>query len=112
MATSSGSYQYTRSLFFAIWEGWGCLSRTVHKAPSFEAPERKYHLFQAPIQAIEKSFCTNNPNDALGMGPLITVSWDVSEKPSAAEIAEALKNIDFSDFSIAPQRANLWWPED
>jgi hypothetical protein len=43
--------------WFAVWEGFGCLRPDVQSAPAFEIPNRRMHLFRAPIAAIEASFC-------------------------------------------------------
>jgi hypothetical protein len=43
--------------WFAVWEGFGCLRAVVRSSPSFTIPERRLHLLQASIEAIEASFC-------------------------------------------------------
>lgn len=42
--------------FFAIWEGFGGLPNFIREAPAFEIPERRFHLFRAPLQTVEQSF--------------------------------------------------------
>ena len=96
--------------FFAIWEGFGCLPASRLAAPAFEIPARKFRLFQAPIQAIEETFCTNDPEESRGMGVLVLVHGD--EEPSQADIDEAMTNFDPADFPASQQSANLWWPKD
>ena len=94
--------------FFAVWEGFGCLPRSVHDAPAFEIPGRKFHLFEASIEKIEETFCTNDADEATGMGVLVLANS--SKKLSPAEIADAIK--DMSPFPAHYQSANLWWSED
>jgi len=66
------------SCFFAIWEGFGCLPRTVIDAPAFEIPTRKFHLFTGPLQAVEETFCTDDSDEAVSMGTF--VAYDPEEE--------------------------------
>ena len=45
------------SCWFAVWEGFGCLSTVVRLSPSFAIPNRQLHLFHGSVEAIEASFC-------------------------------------------------------
>ena len=48
------------SCWFAVWEGFGSFGiyePTIVAAPSFEIPGRQLHLFSAPVDAAEDSFC-------------------------------------------------------
>ena len=96
--------------FFAIWEGFGCLPKSVSDAPAFKIPARKFHLFEAPIRNIEETFCTKDPSEARGVGVLVLV--DPSGTLSLAEIEEAKENMPPPEFPLFHQSANLWWPED
>lgn len=96
--------------FFGIWEGCGCLARSVSEAPAFEIPARRFHLFEAPVEAIEKTFCTDDVNEARGMG--LVVFADPAENLSPAEIEEALRNLPAPNIFVSHQSANLWWPAD
>lgn len=46
-----------KDCWFAVWEGWGCLSARIRSAPSFAIPNRQFHLFHGSIEAIKASFC-------------------------------------------------------
>ena len=48
------------SCWFGIWEGYGHLTESQRKAPSLAAPERRWHLFRAPLTAIDQSFFDND----------------------------------------------------
>ncbi len=117
--------QYTATpehCFFAVWEGFGCLGETVLRAPAFETPSRRWHLFHAPIEAIEQTFSSAERGTLLvrRTHPLIG-AWQtlrnlVLFKPRApvrarlgdpaAEAEEPL------DFPLSYQSANFWWPAD
>lgn len=56
--TSSNKY------YFAVWEGFG-LADMARSAPVFEIPARKFHLFHAPLEAIETSFSASPFDDAV-----------------------------------------------
>jgi hypothetical protein len=43
--------------WFAVWEGFGCLTADVRSSPSFAIPGRQLHLFWGSIEATEASFC-------------------------------------------------------
>lgn len=106
-------YTVTRDeCFFAIWEGFGCLPRTVLEAPAFETPARKFHLFTGPLEAIEESFCTNDPSEARAMSVMVAVTTGPADRPTPEEIERALENLPPSDYPPLYQSANLWWPED
>lgn len=95
---------YASQCYFAIWEGFGCLSEAVRQAASFEIPERKFHLFSGDISLIEQTFCSRVSKEDIGI---------FSQKPlSQAERKKALEEIDLSNFPILHQSANLWWPKD
>lgn len=99
--------------FFAIWEGFGCLPRTVLDAPAFEIPARKFHLFTGPLEAIKGTFCTADSEEAVSMGTFVAyhreeVGLEESEFDEAQEkLADLLASQEPSY-----QSANLWWPED
>ncbi len=118
--------------FFAVWEGFGCLPRTVSDAPAFEIPARKFHLFTGPLEAVEETFCTANIEDALSGGYMTLVDPDAgepgveetaqvmsrdvfvaisSDEPTPEEIEAALEHLLASQKPMY-QSANLWWPED
>ena len=42
--------------WFGIWEGFGSLTDGQRAAPSIEAPGRRWHLFRAPLDHLERSF--------------------------------------------------------
>jgi hypothetical protein len=41
--------------YFAVWEGFGGLSRDVALAPTFTLPNRRYHLLAGPVDAARVS---------------------------------------------------------
>ena len=96
--------------FFAVWEGFGCFPESISEAPTFEIPARRFYLFRAPIEHIEKTFCTDNPDNTIVV-TIVTRSGS-SEKPTPAEIKDALKDLPTPKFPLHHQSANLWWPED
>jgi len=103
------SHTQTRArCFFAIWEGFGCLPRTVLETPTFEIPARKFHLFTGPLEAVEATFCTDDPNEAVSMGTF--VAYD----PEEESLEEAQAGLAAWVASLEPsyQSANLWWPRD
>lgn len=94
--------------FFAIWEGFGCLPRTVLDAPAFEIPARKFHLFTGPLEAVEETFCTDDPDEARSMGTF--VAYDPEEE-SLEDVQAGLANW-VASLEPSYQSANLWWPAD
>lgn len=42
--------------WFAVWDGFSGMYPAVRSGPIFTLPHRQFHLFQAPIDAIETSF--------------------------------------------------------
>lgn len=42
--------------WFGIWEGFGSLTDAQRAAPSIEAPNRRWHLFRAPLDHLERPF--------------------------------------------------------
>lgn len=55
------------SCWFAVWEGFGGLPRTVADAPAFLLPNRRYHLLTSPIDAalddaLDRPFGYRSPN--------------------------------------------------
>lgn len=99
----------TRSrCLFAIWEGFGCLPRAVLAAPAFEISVRKFHLFTGPLEAVEQSFCTNDPSEVRAMSVMVVVD---SDELTAEGIERTLENPPLSDSLALYQSANLWWPE-
>ncbi|MDE0129088.1 MAG: hypothetical protein OXQ86_05940 [Gammaproteobacteria bacterium] len=44
------------SCWFGIWEGYGHLTESQREAPAISAPARRWHLFRAPLTAIDQSF--------------------------------------------------------
>ena len=103
-----GCHTGSEGCFFAVWEGFGCLPRTVLDAPAFEIPERRFHLFAGVLGAIEVTFCADNADEAVSMGTF--VAYD----PEEESLEEA--QVGAADWvaSLEPlyQSANLWWPED
>jgi hypothetical protein len=100
--------------FFAIWEGCGCLPKSVLEAPSFEIPGRKFHLHQAPIQAIEETFCTNDTKDDTGRTVSVGI-LNITKKtkiPSLAEVKQLMKDFYSPTFPVFYRNANLWWSND
>lgn len=41
--------------WYGVWEGFGGLPAWVGKAPSFDAPDRRYRLLSGPIGAVRRS---------------------------------------------------------
>lgn len=89
--------------FFAIWAGFGGLAQFVRKAPSFELSARKFYLFEAPIQTIEKTFWSYD-----GDTPSHRIISDFSVVRATPE--EVHKTL--SEHPSFYQSANLWWPAD
>lgn len=100
--------QMRERCLFAVWEGFGCLPRTVLDAPAFEIPARKFHLFIGPLEAVEQSFCTDDPDEAVSMGTF--VAYDPEEE-SLEEVQAGLAAL-LASLEPSYQSANLWWPED
>ena len=42
--------------WFGIWEGFGSLTEAQRAAPFIEAPGRRWHLFRAPLDHLERPF--------------------------------------------------------
>ena len=42
--------------WFGIWDGFGHLTEAQRTAPAIEAPGRRWHLFRAPLDHLERSF--------------------------------------------------------
>lgn len=96
--------EWSHQCYFAIWEGFGCLSKTIHQAPSFEIPARKFYLFSGDISFIENTFCSSVSKENL---------FIVSENAlSSSERKKVLEGFDPSMFPPIHQSANLWWPDD
>ncbi len=38
--------------FFGVWEGYGALSPSVRSAPTFDLPNRRYHLMEGPVEGL------------------------------------------------------------
>jgi len=94
--------------FFAIWEGFGFLPRTVLDAPAFEIPARKFHLFAGPLEAVEGTFCVDNHDEAVCTGTF--TAYDPEEE-SLKDAQEKLADLLASQEPLY-QSANLWWPQD
>ena len=99
-------YTDTDRCFFAVWEGFGFLPRTVLDAPAFDLPDRRFRLFTGALRDVEESFCADDPGSARAM------SADVFVLTGPEEPSEEAEN--FSPPALTPlyQSANLWWPED
>ncbi len=93
---------------FAIWEGFGCLPRSVLEAPAFEIPARKFHLFAGPLEAVEETFCTADHDEAVSMGTF--GAYDPEEE--SLEDVQAGLAAWLASLKPSHQSANLWWPED
>ena len=94
--------------FFGIWEGFGCLDREVLRTPSFETPGRRWHLFHAPIEAIETTFCGSGIASLQGAGVLVLIPHSPDSIPQQ-EIDQAYREVSW----LPPhQSANFWWPDD
>jgi hypothetical protein len=52
-----------KKYWFAVWEGFGYLTDVARSAPVFEIPARRFHLFYAPLEALEQSFSAPPFND-------------------------------------------------
>ena len=109
--------------FFAVWEGFGCLGDTVRRAPAFETPSRRWHLFRAPIEAVEETFCTDTGKLLVLRRSGLTVAWQFVQNllfgrrnPAYARLADADADADLdairNSIPLNYQSANLWWPED
>ena len=42
--------------WFGIWDGYGYLSESQRAAPSISTPNRRWHLFRAPLDCMNQSF--------------------------------------------------------
>ena len=96
--------------FFGIWEGFSCSGPEARRAPVFGIPERRWHLFRAPIGAIEENFCADGGDPSRTVKVTILVfSWKnpFSAKAKTSEAKDALH-----EPPPFHQSANLWWPED
>ena len=95
---------------FGIWEGFGCSGPEARRAPVFETPERRWHLFQAPVEAAEKNFCADggDPSRTVKV-PILVFSW---KNPFSAKAKTAETNDAPHEPPTFHQSANLWWPED
>jgi hypothetical protein len=94
--------------FFAVWEGFGDLPRTVLEAPAFRLPDRTFHLFVGPLGAAEKTFCADDPDKAMSAGVIVAHDPEV-ERAEAVRAALAAWRAAFKPRYQSP---NLWWPAD
>jgi hypothetical protein len=47
--------------WFAVWEGWGCLSFERDAVPAFEIPARRLLLFTGPLTAVVRTSLCDEP---------------------------------------------------
>ena len=52
----AGATEDSAPCWFGIWEGFGYLTGAQRTAPLIEAPGRRWHLFRAPLDHLERSF--------------------------------------------------------
>ena len=107
--------------FFAVWEGFGGLPILIHEAPAFETPDRRYHLFEAPVSHLPETFYSNELPVGPGGGTDMFVAFDLEpgephppEAELEAMVAKARDDYNEATKDLPPQHqsANLFWPED
>lgn len=61
--------------WFGIWEGFGWLTEAQRAAPLFEAPGRRWHLFCAPLDHLERPFWDGLEHQAANLAWPEDRSW-------------------------------------
>ncbi|MDE0063233.1 MAG: hypothetical protein OXU72_10650 [Gammaproteobacteria bacterium] len=61
--------------WFGIWEGFGYLTQAQRAAPAIEAPGRRWHLFRAPVDHLERSFVDGFENQTANLAWPEDRSW-------------------------------------
>ena len=104
--------------FFAVWEGFGYLPRTVLEAPGFELPAREFRLFTGPLAAIEQTFCAGDIENTLSGGVMVAITTDSdttdSEDPVDSESTRLLGEAASAmsrDIFVPADSDELFWEE-
>ena len=61
--------------WFGIWEGFGYLTEAQRAAPAIESPGRRWHLFRAPLDHLERSFVDGFENQTANLAWPENRSW-------------------------------------
>ena len=61
--------------WFGIWDGFGYLTESQRAAPAIEAPGRRWHLFRAPLDHLERSFVDGFENQTANLAWPEDRSW-------------------------------------
>ena len=61
--------------WFGIWEGFGYLTDAQRAAPAIDAPGRRWHLFRAPLDHLERSFVDGFENQTANLAWPEDRSW-------------------------------------
>lgn len=106
--------------WFAVWEGFGGSHPWVHRAPAFELPGRRYHLFTGPLEAARESFCEPPWWQPANLWWPDDRSWCVATEidyawtfvgGSHAVVAAVLGTPAVEAFEVRPTDEVTWWAD-
>ncbi|MDE0129869.1 MAG: hypothetical protein OXQ86_09930 [Gammaproteobacteria bacterium] len=101
------------SCWFGIWEGYGHLTESQREAPAISTPARRWHLFRAPLTAIDQSFFEDGGHWSANLVWPVDRSWCVATEIDAEAtyvggseelVARVLANAGLEAERVSPDR--------